>query len=84
LITLPSSIVSVMQVDEGLIMLFITREHIAMKLCLNNFHVIGVLTNRLVITCQTVVYGLVRGNLVFRNAKFILKLTNNLWYVDKQ
>jgi hypothetical protein len=73
-----------MQVDEGLIMLFITHEHIAMKLCLNNFHVIGVLTNCLAIIGQTVVYGLVRGNLVFRNAKFIPKLTNNLCYVDKQ
>jgi hypothetical protein len=73
-----------MQVNEGLIMLFITREHIATKLCLNNFHVIGVLTNCLAIIGQMVVYGLVRGNLVFRNAKFIPKLTNNLCYVDKQ
>ena len=84
MITLPSSIVSVMQVDEGLIMLFITREHIATKLCLNNFHVVGVLTNRLAIIGQTVVNGLVRWNLIFRNEEFIPKLTNNLCYVDKR
>ena len=84
MITLPSSIVSVMQVDEGLIMLFITREHIATKLCLNNFHVVAVLTNRLAIIGQTVVNGLVRWNLIFRNEEFIPKLTNNLCYVDKQ
>jgi hypothetical protein len=67
-----------MQVNEGLVLLFITHEHIATKLCLD------MLTNCLVIIGQMVVYGLVRGNLVFRNAKFIPKLTNNLCNVDKQ
>ncbi len=84
MITLPSSIVSFMQVDEGLVMFFITREHIATKLCLNNFHVVDVLTNRLAIIGQMVVNGLVRWNLIFRNAEFIPKLTNNLCYLDKQ
>jgi hypothetical protein len=73
-----------MQVNVGLVMLFITHEHIATKLSLDNFDVFGVLTHRLAIIGQTVVYGLVRGNLVFRNAKFILKGTNNLCNVDKQ
>jgi hypothetical protein len=81
---IPSSIVSVMQVDEGLVMFFITCEHISTKLCLNNFHVVGVLTNCLAIIGQTVVNGLVRWNLIFRNAEFIPKLMNNLCYVDKQ
>jgi hypothetical protein len=54
------------------------------KLCLNNFHVVGVLTNRLAIIGQTVAKGLVRWNLIFMNAEFIPKLTNNLCYVDKQ
>ncbi len=84
MITLPSSVISVMQVDEGLVMVFITREHIATKLCLNNFHVVGVLTNRLAIIGQTVVNGLVRWNLIFRNAEFIPMLKNNLCYAEKQ
>jgi hypothetical protein len=43
-----------------------------------------VLTNRLAIIGQTVVNGLVRWNLIFRNEEFIPKLTNNLCYVDKR
>jgi hypothetical protein len=71
-----------MQVNEGLVMVFITHEHIAMKLCLDNFDIVSVQTNHLALIGQMVVYGLVRGNLVFRNAKFIPKLLNNLCYVE--
>jgi hypothetical protein len=70
--TLPSIIISVMQVKEGLIKLFFTHEIVMTKLCLDNFNVIGVLTNCLVIIGQ---------NLVFGNAKFITKLSMTLCQV---
>jgi hypothetical protein len=71
-----------MQVNEGLVMLFLTHENIMMKLCLDYFDVICVLTDLLVIISQMVVVCLVGRNLVFGNAKFIMKLSNNLFILN--
>jgi hypothetical protein len=57
-----------MQVNEGLIKLFLTCENIMTKLCLDYFNVICMLTDHLAIIAQTVVDCLVRRNLVFGNA----------------
>jgi hypothetical protein len=47
--TLPTIVISVMQVNEGIIMLFLTHENVMTKLCLDYFDVICVLTNHLAI-----------------------------------
>jgi hypothetical protein len=77
--TLSSIVISVIQVNEGLIKFLFTCTIIMMKLCLKNFYVICVLSYHLTITVQMVVDCLVRRNLVSRNEKFILKLTNSLF-----
>jgi hypothetical protein len=79
---LPSIIISVMQVNEGLVKLFLTHENVTMTLCLDYFDVICMLTDCLAIIAQTVVDCLVGRNLVFGNAKFITKLSNNLFILD--
>jgi hypothetical protein len=81
---LPSIVISVMQVNEGLKMLFLTHEYVRTKLCLNYFDVICILTNGLAIIVQAAVDCLVGRNLVLRNAKLITKLSNNLFILDNQ
>ncbi len=66
--TLPSIVISIMQVNDGLVMLFLTHENVMTKACLDYFNVIFVLTDCLVIIAQMVVDCLVGRNLVFGNA----------------
>jgi hypothetical protein len=82
--TLPSSIISIIQVNEGLIQLFFTHINIPMKLSLNNINAIIVLSYHLTIVAQMVVDCLVRRNQFFRSSKFILKLMNNLFMLKKK
>jgi hypothetical protein len=81
--TFPSIAIRVIQVNEGLLKLFFTCVKIMTKLCLVNFNVICVLSYHLTIIVQMVVDCLVRRNLVFGNEKFILKLMNNLFILEK-
>jgi hypothetical protein len=81
--TLPSSIISIMQVNKGLIQLFFTKINILMQLSLDNVYVISVLSYHLMRVAQMMVDCLLRRNQFFGNGKFIPKLMNNLFMLEK-
>jgi hypothetical protein len=69
--SIPSSIISIIQVNEGLIKCFFTRISIPTKFSLNN------------VVAQTIVDWVVRRNHFFGNGKVIPKLMNNLFMLEK-
>jgi hypothetical protein len=67
---LPSIFIGVIQVYEGLIQLLVTCEDITTKLHLENFNLVGVLSDSPTIIGQTIVDCPIGRNQVFRNAEF--------------